>query len=118
MKVLFDHNVDRRLRRHLSGHEYRTTREMGWETLENGSLLKTSAANGFEAFVRIDKNIEHQQNLRSLPLPVIVLDAPSNALTRLLPFCKPLMALLSTPLDRALYIIQLDGSILRLIAPR
>lgn len=63
MRVLFDHNVDRRFRRFLPGHLVSTTREMGWETLANGELLKAAADAGFAVFVSIDKKIEHQQNL-------------------------------------------------------
>lgn len=54
MKILFDHNVDRRLRRHVAGHEIRTTREMGWETLRNGALLQSAAGAGFDAVVSLD----------------------------------------------------------------
>jgi hypothetical protein len=55
LKVLFDHNVDRRFRKRLPGHEIKTTREMRWETLLNGALLQAAAGGGFEAFISIDK---------------------------------------------------------------
>ena len=69
MKILFDHNLPRRLREHLPGHEIRTTREMKWEQLRNGALMSVAAATGFEVFVTIDKQIEHQQNLATLARP-------------------------------------------------
>lgn len=81
MRVLFDHNVDRRLRKHLPGHTVRTAREMGWEKFENGVLIQTAADGKFDALLSIDKNIEYQQNLGTLPLPIIVLDSVSNAQT-------------------------------------
>ncbi len=34
----------------------------------------------FDAFVAVDKNLEHEQNLKALPLPIIVLDAMNNSL--------------------------------------
>jgi hypothetical protein len=111
-------NVDRRLRKQLSGHNIRTTRECGWEKLSNGILLKCAADSAFDAFLSVDKNIEHQQNLGSLPLPVIVLDSPSNALPAIVPFAPAILDLLKGSLDRALYIIQSDGVVLRLTAPR
>ena len=43
MKILFDHNLPRRLREHLPGHEIRTTREMKWEQLRNGALMSLAA---------------------------------------------------------------------------
>lgn len=118
MKILLDHNVDRRLRRFLPGHQISTTREMGWETLANGVLLKTATAAGFAVFVSIDKKIEHQQNLRTLPLPVFIIDAPSTALASLLPFAPFILALLKEPLDCLLYVIEPTGTVRRLAAPR
>ena len=71
MKILFDHNLPRRLREHLPGHEIRTTREMKWEQLRNGALISSAVEARFEVFVTIDKQIEHQQNLATLALPVV-----------------------------------------------
>jgi len=34
----------------------------------------------------IDKKLEHEQNLLTLPLPVVVIDSLSNALPFLIPF--------------------------------
>src|SRR5689334_3015811 len=119
MNILFDHNVPRRLGVHLTGHTIATAKSMGWEKLSNGVLLQGAAAARFDAFITIDKKLEHEQNLMTLPLPVIVLDAQSNALPALLPFVAPLLNLLSTPpLALVLYIVQEDGTILRLTAPR
>jgi putative NIF3 family GTP cyclohydrolase 1 type 2 len=61
----------------------RTVVEMGWGGVKNGALLAL-AAQGFDAFITVDKNLQYQQNLRALPLAVIVLDAQSNELTHLL----------------------------------
>ncbi len=118
MRILFDHNVDRRLRRHLPGHEIVTTREKRWDKLENGSLIRAAADDGFDVVLSIDKNLEREQNLQTLPLPVIVLDSLSNALPVLLPFTPFIVKLMQSPLDRLLYIIQSDGAVLRLTEPR
>ena len=75
MKILFDHNLPRRLREHLPGHEIRTTREMKWEQLRNGALISSAVEARFEVFVTIDKQIEHQQNLATLALPVVVVES-------------------------------------------
>lgn len=118
MKVLLDHNVNRRFRRHLVGHDVRTAREMRWEALANGALLRSAAAAAFDVFLSIDKNLEHQQNLKSLPLPVVVLDSASSALSSLEAFAPALLQLLGAPLDRLLHVIDADGRVLRLDAPR
>lgn len=91
---------------------------MGWDKLENGALLRCTATEGFEAFLSVDKKLEHEQNLRALPLPIIVIDAPSTALPALLPFAPGLLMLLASPLDRVLHVVQSDGRVLRLSAPR
>lgn len=118
MKILFDHNLPRRFREHLPGHDIRTTKEMKWEQLRNGALMSIAAKNGFEIFVTIDKQIEHQQNLATLPLAVIVVDGKSNALPALLPFAPFLTNLFSSPLERMLYIVGESGEVLRLNEPR
>lgn len=118
MKVLLDHNLPRRFRQLLANHEVRTTREMGWEEYKNGSLLSAAGNAGFGAFVSIDKNIEHEQNLLMLPLPTVVINAPSNALPARVPFAPYLCELLKLPLDRMLYIIEPTAVVVRLTAPR
>ena len=42
--------------------------------------MSAAAATGFEVFVTVDKQIEHQQNLATLALTVVVVDGKSNAL--------------------------------------
>lgn len=118
MKILFDHNVDRRFRKHLPAHVVRTAREMSWDSLGNGALLRAAASGNFVAIVTIDKDIEFEQNLRALPLAVVVLDVKSNALPLLLPLARPLSDLLLTPLDHALYVIERSGAVVKLTAPR
>jgi len=97
VKVLFDHNLPRRFRQLVPGHQIRTAREMGWDEFQNGALLKAAANGRFDVFASIDKNIEHEQNLRTLPLPVVVLNAPSNALPVLRPFAPFLLELFPPP---------------------
>ena len=118
MKLLFDHNVDRRFRRHLPGHHIQTTREMRWEELKNGVLLKAASDAGFDAILCIDKKIEHEHNLSTLPLPVIVLDAVTNAVHGLVPFTTHLLKLLESPLEKRLYVIEKSGETVCVAAPR
>lgn len=73
MKVLFDHNVPKRLRSLLPGHLVKTSRELGWDTLRNGDLLNAAETNGFEAMVTGDKNMSFQQNLKGRKLALVVL---------------------------------------------
>jgi hypothetical protein len=111
VKILFDHNVDRRYNRHLTGHQISTTRQMRWEHLDNGTLLRSCAAAGFEVFVSVDKNIRYQQNLDKLLLPIVVLDTASNALADLVPFAPHLLRLLSGRLDAIVHVLARDGTV-------
>ena len=67
----------------MLNHEVRTVVEMGWSGVKNGRLL-AFAANEFDAFIALDKDLPYQQNLTTLPVAVIVLDAVSNDLPTLL----------------------------------
>lgn len=73
MKVLFDHNVPKRLRTLLPGHTVSTSREMRWNALKNGELLKAAEEYGFDAMITGDKNLGYQQNLKGRKLALIVL---------------------------------------------
>lgn len=87
MRLLLDESLPRRLSRELLGHTVTTVTQAGWTGLENGELLRI-AAEKFDIFLTADRNIEYQQNVRTLPLAVIVLVARNNTfetLRRLVP---------------------------------
>ena len=77
MRILLDESLPRRLRGELPGHSVSTVTQCGWSGLENGELLRV-AAEEFDVFLTADQNLEYQQNLRELPLTVIVLVARNN----------------------------------------
>ena len=64
---------------------------MGWEAIENGELLAL-ASQQFDVFVTVDRNLSFQQNLGSLSIAVIVLQARTNQLADLRPFVPSLLA--------------------------
>lgn len=99
MRVLLDHCVPRRLRRLLVGHEVRTAFEQGWSALSNGTLL-ARAAEQFDVFVTVDQNVQYQQNLKALPLPVIMLVVQDNRFETLAPLAPAVLDLLDRPLPR------------------
>ena len=95
MRLLLNESVPRRFRLSLPNHEVRTVVDMGWAGVKNGKLLAL-AANEFDAFLTVDKNLPYQQNLITLPIAVIVLDAVSNELPALLPLVPALERELSS----------------------
>ena len=62
MRVFLDECVDRRLSREIVSHEVRTAAQMGWTSIKNGELLAL-AAQEFDVFVTVDRNLSFQQNL-------------------------------------------------------
>lgn len=82
MKILLDHNIDRRFSRLLPDFDVATTQQMGWADLLNGELLLRAEQDGFEAFITADSNLRHQQNLVRCRIAIIVLRSPSNRLSK------------------------------------
>ena len=95
MRILLDESLPRRLINKIPEHSASTVTENGWSGLENGELLR-AAATRFDVFLTADQNIEYQQNLRELPLAVVVLVAHSNRLETLRPLIPELLARLET----------------------
>ncbi|HLH92981.1 MAG TPA: hypothetical protein VKX28_31540 [Xanthobacteraceae bacterium] len=83
--------LDRRLARHLKGHEIKTARQMRWATIKKGTLLAL-AAEQFDVFVTVDRNLTVQQNIVSFSIAVIVLRARTNRLADLAPLVPSLRA--------------------------
>jgi len=79
----------------LPGHDVTTTQAMGWAGVQNGELLRRAAAEGFDVMITIDKNIEFQQSIASLPLTVVLVRTRSNRIEDL----NPLAPLVLEALD-------------------
>lgn len=77
LNILLDECVDRRLRRHLTGHNVKTVQECGWSGLENGELVAKIGIQ-FELFITFDKNMLHQQNIAKYPMAFMVVTRPSQ----------------------------------------
>ena len=84
MRILLDEDLPRRLGALLVGHEVTTVPRCGWSGIENGKLLAL-AATKFDVFLTMVKNLEYQQNVGTLPVAVLVLEAVSNRIERLAP---------------------------------
>ena len=86
----------------LPGHDVTTTQTMGWAGVKNGELVRRAAAEGFDVLITIDKNIEFQQNLASLPLSVVLVRARSNRVDDLEPLAPAVLAALDRILPQTL----------------
>ena len=52
----------------------RTAAQEQWDRLANGDLLTAAERAGFEVFLTTDKNLQHQQNLASRTIAIVVID--------------------------------------------
>ena len=73
MLILFDHGTPAPLQSFLKEHSVKKTKDLGWNTLSNGDLLKVAEEAAFEVFLTTDKNIRYQQNLAKRIIAIVVL---------------------------------------------
>lgn len=78
MRLLLDENLPKRLKLDFPEHEVFTIRDMGWNGIKNGALLKRMLADNFDALLTFDKNLQYQQNFKKYTITVFVLSARIN----------------------------------------
>jgi hypothetical protein len=93
MKILLDECIDRRLAREFLDYEIETVPQMGWAGIKDGQLL-TLAAEKFDVFITVDRNLSFQQNIPQFDIAAIVLEAPSNRLADLKPLAPKVLKIL------------------------
>ncbi len=76
MLILLDHGTPAPLRLFLKGHTVRKAKDLGWDTLTNGELLKAAEEAAFDLLLTTDKNIRFQQNLAKRVIAIVVLSNP------------------------------------------
>jgi hypothetical protein len=96
MRILLDECAPRPLKRELADYEIRTVVEMGWAGKKNGELLRLMSQEGFTILLTTDQNLRYQQNLQQAGVAVVVLVAPSNKLSDLLPLMPDARILMNT----------------------
>lgn len=94
MRVLLDENVPRDLKTTLVGHDVVTVQGLGWSGTLNGELLKR-ASGTIEAFVTLDRKLEHQHNISALPFGVVILRARSSKMQDLAPLVQGILEALA-----------------------
>lgn len=92
---MLDECLLKRLKRNFVGHEVKTVPEMNWAGIKNGVLLNLAEIN-FDVFITIDNNLQHQQNLKTRHLIIIVLNAVDNRLETLQPLIPNILSKLET----------------------
>jgi predicted nuclease of predicted toxin-antitoxin system len=102
MRILLDESVPERLGALLVGHSTVTVQRQGWSSIKNGKLLALAASNGFDVLLTADKGMEHQQNLATLPVAIIIVLATSNRLEDMAPAVLAILAALPELRPRSL----------------
>ena len=90
MRILLDEDLPRRLGALLTGHDAETVPKSGWSGIKNGKLLAL-AATRFDVFLPMDQNIDFQQNLATLPVAILVVEAISNRMEHLQPLVPAIL---------------------------
>jgi len=109
MKILLDENLPKKLKINFAAeHEVSTVREKSWNGKKNGELLGLMTLDGFDAFITIDKNLQHQQNIKRFPIKLIILNAPNNKIETLTPYVEKLTAIFSVSLENQIVTVNLD----------
>ena len=101
MRILLDEDLPRRLGALLIGHETSTVQRSGWSGIKNGRLLAL-AATKVDVFLTMDGGLEFQQNLKTLPVAVLIVEALSNRIEHLEPLVPEVLKELNHILPRTL----------------
>ena len=80
MRILLDECVNAGVRKAFPGHAVKTVAQTGWHSTDDGTLLLLTQQQ-FDVFVTIDRNLEHQQNLKKFNLGFVVVRVPSNEIS-------------------------------------
>ena len=94
MRILLDESLPKDLAPLIAGHEVTTVHAAGWSSVKNGKLLAL-AATKFDLFLTADRNLEHQQNLSTLPIAVVVLFVRRTRVQAIEPLIPELLRLLN-----------------------
>lgn len=106
MKILLDECIPVRLKKHLSGFEVCTVTEMGWTSLKDGKLVKVAIESGFNIMITVDKNLQHQQNLKECDISIVVFDVLFNRLQDFVPLIPKFIELQPKLEKKKAYVIK------------
>jgi hypothetical protein len=82
---------------------------MGWGSTRNGGLLRLAVDGEFDVFLTVDRKLQHQQNLPTFDIAVVVLVAAGNKLADLRPLMPEVLVILPTAPRGAATVVRLVG---------
>lgn len=94
MTMSIDTSVPRRLAAAFpESFGTRTVQRMGWAGCSIGELPCHAAGHGFDIPVTVDQRSAYQQDVRDLPIPVVIMIAGRTRLEELLPLVPEVTAI-------------------------
>ena len=87
MRLLLDENLPISLSAELHGHAVDTVSGRGWAGINNGELLRRMTGQ-YDVLVTMDRSIEFQQLLSTLPFGIVLVRARSNRMQDLRPLVR------------------------------
>jgi predicted nuclease of predicted toxin-antitoxin system len=71
--VLLDQNLAHDLADLLPGHDVKHAKRLGWDRLEDGTLLTAAEQAGFEVMITADKNLRYEQSMTGRQIAIVEL---------------------------------------------
>jgi hypothetical protein len=93
MRLLLDEHLPIGLSAELRGHAVDTVSGRGWTGIKNGELLRRMTGQ-YDVLVTMDRSIEFQQRLSTLPFGIVLVRARSNRMQDLRPLVPSILSAL------------------------
>jgi hypothetical protein len=93
MRPLLDEHLPIGLSAELYGHAVDTVSGRGWSGIKNGELLRRMSGH-YDVLVTMDRRIEFQQRISTLPFGIVFVHAPSNRMEHLRPLVPSILSAL------------------------
>jgi hypothetical protein len=93
MRLLLDEHLPIGLSAELHGHVVDTVSGRGWSGIKNGELLRRMSSQ-YDVLVTIDRSIEFQQRISTLPFGIVLVRARSNRMQDLRPLVPSILSAL------------------------
>jgi hypothetical protein len=114
MLILLDENLlSKKLKLPFvtAGHRVQNVEDVGWRGTKDRSLLVLANEYPFDVFVTADKNLPYQQNVKTLALRIVILDAVSTCPDRVLPLIVQIIPQLSLLASGSITIVNNAGEL-------
>jgi len=83
VRILLDNCVHHLFGRELLPFESQHSKDLGWQNLANGSLIREAERSGYRVLVTVDRGMRHQQSFSKRRLSLVSVELPSITLEAL-----------------------------------